>query len=155
MKSIEDFKREFKSHPNWICDNPDKEMVDFAEEFAKFLSNYGSYVSGAVALTTSQLRKFFGAIKALKLQNEGKRKDGTNDFEESAFVMILPKLAYAVGRQKKNAKGAPCRIEDFKKIMDEAISLVLKSEDKSKAFKNFISFFEAIVAYHKVYGEDK
>ena len=65
---------------------------------------------------------------------------------ESEFVMLKPKLAYAVGRAKKNSK-----IKDFYDVMSDAIDKVTQSSDKKKAFKNFISVFEAIVAYHKKY----
>ena len=42
-----------------------------------------------------------------------------------------------------------CKIEDLYKIIDDAVMIVVNSKDTNNAFKNFISFFEAIVAYHK------
>lgn len=106
--------------------------VKFAEDFGRYLAQK----EGGEALTTSQLRKFFGEVKHQQMKG----------YIESEFVMLKPKLAYAVGRVKKNSK-----IKDFYDVMSDAIDKVTQSSDKEKAFKNFISVFEAIVAYHKKY----
>lgn len=106
--------------------------VKFAEDFGRYLAQK----EGGEALTTSQLRKFFGEVKHQQMKG----------YIESEFVMLKPKLAYAVGRAKKNSK-----IKDFYDVMSDAIDKVTQSSDKEKAFKNFISVFEAIVAYHKKY----
>lgn len=92
-------------------------------------------------MTTSQLRKFFGEVKRQQIHG----------YNESSFVMLSPKLAYAVGRAKKEMKNGVkyCKIEDFLKVFENAIKQVGNSENKDKAFKNFIAIFEAIVAYHK------
>ncbi len=106
--------------------------VKFAEDFGRYLAQK----EGSEPLTTSQLRKFFGEVKHQQMKG----------YIESEFVMLKPKLAYAVGRAKKNSK-----IKDFYDVMSDAIDKVTQSSDKKKAFKNFISVFEAIVAYHKKY----
>lgn len=120
-----------------ICGKVTKETVDFAEQFGKYLAEGNDY---AEALTTSQLRRFFGEVKRQQM----------NGYDETDFQMLKPKLAYAVGRAKKTAKkDKHCKIIDFYEVMVDAIDKVEKSQDKNKAFKNFISIFEAIVAYHK------
>lgn len=139
----------------WISGKITQESVDFAKEFGKYLATVDSWdevqkdgktqkVCGAI-LTTSQLRRFFGEVK----------RQQTIGYEESSFVMLTPKLAYAVGRAKKDKKGNVryCKIEDFFMVFEDAIKKVGNSEDKQKAFKNFISIFEAIVAYHKAFIE--
>jgi CRISPR-associated protein Csm2 len=69
--------------------------------------------------------------------------------------MLKPKLAYAVGRvRQKNQKCKERRIEDFAEIISYSIDITVNSMNKDEAFKNFISFFEAIVAYHKRYGKE-
>ena len=111
--------------------------VQFAERFGKYLAQKEEQ---AEPLTTSQLRKFFGEVKRQQMI-------GYNDTE---FVMLKPKLAYAVGRAKQNGRrNNHQKIEDFYMVMADAIDKVENSPDKSKAFKNFITAFEAIVAYHK------
>lgn len=112
--------------------------VQFAERFGKYLAvdDYDSE-----SLTTSQLRKFFGEVKRQQMMKE---------FNETEFTMLKPKLAYAVGRAKQNGKKNKAqKIEDFFVVITDAIDKVLSSSDRAKAFKNFITAFEAIVAYHK------
>ena len=71
-------------------------------------------------------------------------------YNETEFTMLKPKLAYAVGRAKQNGKKNKAqKIEDFFVVITDAIDKVLSSSDRAKAFKNFITAFEAIVAYHK------
>ncbi len=111
--------------------------VQFAERFGKYLAEE-EYDSEA--LTTSQLRKFFGEVKRQQMLG----------YSETEFTMLKPKLAYAVGRAKQNGKKNKAqKIEDFFIVIKDAIDKVLKSSDRAKAFKNFITVFEAIVAYHK------
>lgn len=112
--------------------------VQFAERFGKYLAvdDYDTE-----PLTTSQLRKFFGEVK---------RQQMMKDFNETEFTMLKPKLAYAVGRVKQNGKKNKAqKIEDFFTVITDAIDKVLSSSDRARAFKNFITAFEAIVAYHK------
>lgn len=112
--------------------------VQFAENFGKYLAVDDF---DAEPLTTSQLRKFFGEVKRQQMMKE---------FNETEFTMLKPKLAYAVGRAKLNGKKNKAqKIEDFYTVITDAIDKVLNSSDRPKAFKNFITAFEAIVAYHK------
>jgi CRISPR type III-A-associated protein Csm2 len=110
--------------------------VRFAERFGDYLA---LKEENADPLTTSQLRKFFGEVKRQQMTG----------YNETSFVMLKPKLAYAVGRAK-NGKRKEAKIEDFFFVLSDAIDKVGNSQDKQKAFKNFITIFEAIVAYHKV-----
>lgn len=114
----------------------------------KFAKDFGDYLAAreenAEPLTTSQLRKFFGEVKRQQMSLQ------TAGYNETEFVMLKPKLAYAVGRVKQNGrKGKTYKIEDFYLVLADAIDKVQSSTDKPKAFKNFITAFEAIVAYHK------
>jgi len=111
--------------------------VQFAEKFGKYLAVDDF---DADPLTTSQLRKFFGEVKRQQMMG----------YNETEFTMLKPKLAYAVGRAKQNGrKNKAQKIEDFFIVITDAIDKVLSSPDRAKAFKNFITAFEAIVAYHK------
>ena len=69
--------------------------VDFAKRFGKYLGTddiepdrNGRQSNLHNKLTTNQLRKFFGEVKRQQMQG----------FNDSDFVMLKPKLAYAVGR---------------------------------------------------------
>lgn len=124
-----------------------QKTVEFAERFGNYLAvderftvqdrNGRSTERKRAKLTTSQLRKFFGEVK--RQQAKG--------YDETDFILLKPKLAYAVGRAKdENAK-----INDFYFVLADAIEKVKTPEH----FKNFIKIFEAIVAYHKAVEESK
>ena len=117
-------------------------VTDVTVRFAERFGNYLAVVdSDSEPLTTSQLRKFFGEVKRQQMMKE---------FNETDFTMLKPKLAYAVGRAKQNGKKNKAqKIDDFFVVIADAIDKVLSSPDRTKAFKNFIKAFEAIVAYHK------
>lgn len=117
-----------------ICNGITNNTVRFAEKFGDYLSRGKKNEP----LTTSQLRRFFGEVKRQQMKRYDKRD----------FVMLKPKLAYAAGRAKKPDNGNP-KIYNFYYVMASAIDEVEKCPQKDEAFKNFISFFEAIVAYHK------
>ncbi len=111
--------------------------VQFAKRFGDYLAERDNQGD---PLTTSQLRKFFGEVKRQQMTG----------YDETEFVMLKPKLAYAVGRARQSGKrGNHQKIEDFYFVLADAIDKVENSKDKQKAFKNFITAFEAIVAYHK------
>ena len=113
--------------------------VAFAEEFGNYLAEKNE-ADREEPLTTTQLRRFFGEVKRQQM----------TDFDETEFVMLKPKLAYAVGRAKQSGRiGSRQKIEDFYIVLADAIDKVLSSPDKTLARKNFITAFEAIVAYHK------
>lgn len=103
--------------------------VEFAERFGNYLG-IDDPVTLKTKLTTNQLRKFFGEVKRQQMRS----------YDETQFVLLKPKLAYAVGRAGKKSK-----ISDFYAFMSGAIDAV----HDEKTFKNFIMVFEAIVAYHK------
>ena len=109
------------------------ETVLFAQEFGTYLGQDGG--KGEKHLTTNQLRKFFGEVKRQEL----------NGYDPTEFILLKPKLAYAVGRDKNTTK-----IKDFYKVMSNAIDAVTNENE----FNNFIKIFEAIVAYHKASEEN-
>ena len=121
--------------------------VEFAKEFGEHLGK----CSKDVKLTTSQLRKFFGEVK----------KQQMNGYDETDFVLLKPKLAYAVGRARSKVRNPKLkdelRINDFYRVISKAIDCVKADtqEESEKRFHNFIKVFEAIVAYHKAAEETK
>lgn len=125
----------------WITDKIDQDTVKWASEFGTQLAKNKADTTGKelrdTKLTTSQLRKFFGEVK----------RQQAIGYNSTDFILLKPKLAYAVGRTKKTDS----RMHDFYKTMSEAIDTV---ENKTH-FKNFIKLFEAIVAYHKAAEESK
>ncbi|HRN54858.1 MAG TPA: type III-A CRISPR-associated protein Csm2 [Niabella sp.] len=110
------------------------------------LKAWGEYFandSGGKKVSTSQLRKFFGEIKRIQADFENGKMD---------LVLLDPKIAYAVGRAKKDSgKSHRVKIEDFYNQISPLIGQI--GYDKKK-FKHFVQLCEAIVAYHKHFGGD-
>lgn len=89
------------------------------------------------ALSTTQIRKFFGEIKRIQADFENSK---------SEIVLLDPKMAYAVGRAKKDGLS---KIEDF---YEQLSPLLREIHENKESFKNFVNTVEAIVAYHKAAG---
>ncbi len=125
-----------------ITDKVTDVTVKFAQEFGSYLGKdddftdrNGNTRSAQNKLTTNQLRKFFGEVKRQQMSG----------YNQTDFVLLKPKLAYAVGR----AKQKDSKIKDFYLVISDAIDKV----NNEQHFKNFIKIFEAIVAYHKAAEE--
>lgn len=130
-------KNDFKT--NWIAaDNLHENAVPFAEEFGKHLCDLQQDRPGREAMTTSQIRNFFGEVR--RIQAKGYEKDKT------AFLLLRPKLAYAQARVV--SKLGRSRITDFREVIDKAHQAVGNGDH----FQNFVDFLEATLAYHKFYG---
>ena len=105
-----------------IIEKGGEPLVDAAENLGRKL---------AKNLKTSQIRKVYGAVKKIQMSDE---------FNQNELIMLKPKLAYAAARKSE--------VEDLKNTLTQAINQV----DNSDKFKNFVDFFEAILAYHRAYG---
>lgn len=109
-------------------------ILDFktTDKLEELLNNLESYVRcKGEGISTHQLRNIFSIVKRAKTRQE--------------LQLIRPKLAYVGARQNnKNAKEFVGLIEKIvKKVTDD------------NHVKNFIAFFEAIVAYHKFHQDKK
>ena len=133
---MEKMNLEFKSE--WVRNGIDENAVSFAQKFGKHLCPLYEGKPSKQALTTSQIRNFFGEVK--RIQDKG------FDKEKASFLLLKPKLAYAEARVLQ--KSGKSRISDFRKVMDKAHEAV--SNDTQ--FLNFVNFLEATLAYHKFYG---
>lgn len=139
-------KETIRFDPSWIINDEGLKpnAVDFADAFGKHLIDpYWNEKANAIkpgkrALSTTQLRNFFGEIRRIQLKGYSKNTP--------EFIMLKPKLAYAKARVLKDGKGN--KIEDFELLLSSLISNVSKEQH----FLNFVNFVEAIVAYHKAYG---
>lgn len=129
----------------WITDNIDEKLITWAETFGRYLAIKENNLK---ELSSSQLRKFFGALKSL--QNEILMDSELNDDSpiinyKQHLIMLKPQLAYAAAR----AKSDYAKIHNFHEIISACVDHI----QFKKHFKNFISLVEAIVAYHKVEEE--
>jgi len=94
-----------------------------------FVQNLKNYVEQNVrGITSSQLRNVYALIRE------------KND--EEKLPHIRPKLAYVAGRADKDEMRTLIYLLDL---------LIVRVDDKKK-MKNFKSFFESVIAYHKYFG---
>jgi CRISPR-associated protein Csm2 len=121
------FKNDLIYKSNWITKEADKELVVYAEKAGSFMAKN--------KLTNSKIRSIYGEIKRIQM--------GEFEKEKSAFYLLKPKVAYALGRDEHNEG-----LKLFKMVFD------LCSQDVAdqKSYQNFCNFIEAILAYHKANG---
>ena len=112
---------------DWIKKEADAELVKFAEDAGKFMAEK--------KLTNSKIRSVYGEIKRIQM--------GQFEKEKSAFFLLKPKVAYALGRDENNEG-----LKLFKFIFDKCAQDV----SDQKSYQNFCNFMEAILAYHKANG---
>ena len=114
----------------------------------KGLENVNTWCENDLAkseVTTSKLRKFYGEVKRIQSIGVDSEKG------RRAFMMLKPKLAYAVGRESKNYK-----FKQLYHFLEKGINHIAidqaDGDQLKKRFNNFTHVFEAIVAYHKFHG---
>ena len=101
-----------------------------AEKLVATAQEIGHYLARQ-RLSTSQIRNIFGEVK--RMQASG--------YDRGSLILLKPRLAYAAGRHG----GA---VKDLRDVLVAAIDVV----DDATKFKNFVNFFEAILAYHREAG---
>lgn len=130
-----------KCEEEWIKNGINQEGLDVINKWCKNdLAQRNSEV------TTSKLRKFYGEVK--RIQSVGI----DTDQGRKAFMMLKPKLAYAVGREKKNYNFKELYIFLEAGINYIDIDGVIDDKERKSRFNNFTHLFESIVAYHKFHG---
>lgn len=120
-----------------IITNP--ERADLIVKHADALGNELSR-----PLTTAQIRALFGEVRQIQGQMSIDHKKAWRRLH-----LLKPKIAYRVRRAP--GQGVKMLADTLVPALDE----VLKANDEptQKAyFKNFVEFFEAILAYHKYHG---
>jgi CRISPR-associated protein Csm2 len=125
--SAEEKFSELQYNPEWITKGADGKLVEYAENSGRFMAKN--------KLTNSKIRSIYGEIKRIQM--------GEFEKEKSAFVLLKPKVAYALGRDEHNEG-----LKLFKLIFDRSTQDVVDQ----KCFINFCNFMEAILAYHKANG---
>lgn len=124
----------------------------FVEDFATYIlsekSDANEYITKIKhytetllkSVTTSQLRNIFSQVKRLD------KSDKSEKFRELYF--LRPKIAYTAGRVDGGKKEGEDHFSEFAFLLDSTIQKI----DTDAKLKEFISFFEAIIAYHKYFG---
>ena len=118
----------------WVTDGITEETINWTDQFAKALCKKPN------PLTTSQIRRFYGEVKRIQSDFDSNR---------SSVLLLKPKLAYAVGRDK--AKKEPSKIKDFYDQIQHGLNAI---GDNSENYQRFVDILESIVAFHKFHGGD-
>lgn len=105
--------------------------------FIKWADDFGKKIPCEV--TTSQIRNIYGTVKQLEMKPE---------LNMPELLLLKPRISYAKSREKKLAELASELVEAIDKV-DEGHGL----EEKRKRFQRFCQGFEAILAYHRAYGD--
>ena len=127
--SVEDeLAAKFSSVPQ-ISDVGAAELMAMAEHFGRVLAK-------SVRLKTTQVRKFFEAVK--RVAAELRTQDGLDLASECA--LLRPHLAYAAGRVDT--------VKPLMRVLDPCLQKIRTPAD----FQTFYRFLESTLAYHRFYG---
>ena len=123
-----------------ITDQTGQTLVSEAKALAKQISKN---------LKASQVRKIFTEVRKIEaLWEQSKKRQAAL----RRLVMLKPKLAYQEKRQE-NKNGSP--LKPLSMALAAAIDVVANEQNADKQdeyFRNFVDFFEAVLAYHKYFG---
>ena len=103
-------------------------MIEAAKKVGFYL---GHELPKRERLYLYQIRKIFGSIKRLEMEN----------FNSERVLLLKPRLVFAASKTD-----ATRGIQYLKDILVLAIDQVENDENR---FKNFVTFFESIIAYHQ------
>jgi CRISPR-associated protein Csm2 len=123
-----------------IQDGNNEVMVTQSEAVGKALARQ---------LTSSQIRGIFGSVRRIELDWQSGEEEMTARESERLrraqreFALLQPRLAYQAKRERGQG------VENLCAVLTPAMQLV--GTDHTR-FRNFVDFFEAILAYHKAAG---
>lgn len=118
---------------NWVENGPNMSILKLIEKMGEELAHKDTGIS------SSQIRSIFNKIVEIEAKGFANK--------EADFLMLKPLTAYSAKRANKVSFNY---LKD--NLINPGIEAVLASNDKEKAFKNFVMLFEAVLAYHKAYG---
>ena len=117
-------------------------LIEVAESIGRHLARN---------VTTSQIRNIFGTVRTIEQDVKTLEDDQQLPIQvQRDLQMLRPKLAYQYGRvQGREDDPQKAAMGALTGILSEAIALV---GSDVRRFRNFMDFFEAILAYHRRYG---
>ncbi|MEM4347161.1 MAG: type III-A CRISPR-associated protein Csm2 [Candidatus Altiarchaeota archaeon] len=127
-----DFNEEVRSLLN---DEEIDKILNLKDENVELFVKKAEECAKEFKFSASKLRSFYDPIKGMK------------EYQKIKLYLLKPKIAYAVGKEEREKR---LELKKFQKTMEK---LIEKTNENN--FENFKSFFEAIVAYHKIYGGKK
>jgi CRISPR-associated protein Csm2 len=102
-------------------------------------------------VTASQIRNIFGTVRTIEQDVKSLADDEPLPTSvQRSLLMLRPKLAYQYGRiQGRDDDTRKAAMGALVNILSQAIGMVGTSVVH---FRNFMDFFEAILAYHRRHG---
>ena len=119
-----------------------EEVIKIAERLAK--EHFGDIYVGKKRyerISASKMRDFYDYVLRIDEKNENWYKE---------LVLLKPKLAYNYGKETN-----PTKKEALEKLAGTFSEIIDKIDNDLNKFKNFKTFFEALVAYHKIYTKSQ
>ncbi|WP_457613867.1 type III-A CRISPR-associated protein Csm2 [Methanocaldococcus sp.] len=140
MQNNENLSKEIEVILNIKNDNA-RTVINIAEKWAKEFSE----------IPSSKMRDFYDYVLRIKENEENWYKE---------LVLLKPKLAYNYGKEPSKFDRRTRQETNKKKIalkllMDRFSKLIDAINNDKEKFKNFKTFFEALVAYHKIYAKSQ
>src|SRR5690625_7824315 len=131
-----------KFEQTWITKSINYEAVKWTEVEGQKLAKKSGKQS---ALTTSQLRKFFGELRRIESDFDRYKED---------VPLLKVRLAYAVGRDKNNKGQNRSKIDIFYSLFNDMAEAYEKSAEKDRKEKihRMVKLIESKVAFHKLNG---
>lgn len=109
-------------------------IVSFKEYSGELLVKDAENLAGSIRdLKTAQLRRIYGEVKGMEM--DFKKEKGK--FNRDRVVLLKPRLAYAASKKPE--------VTRIKNVFSKCIDKIQDPDD----FTRFVSFFEAILAYHR------
>lgn len=112
-------------------------IVAIAEEVGAHLGKGKPLKEKGIDLKVNQIRKFLDAVRRIETQIKGKEFEVARD----SIILLLPKLAYAAGREP--------RVIPLMNVLQPAIKSAAQSQEN---FHKLLKLVESIIAYHRFYG---
>ena len=125
-----------------IIEGDNQVLVEEAERIGRELKNR--------ELSTSQIRGIFGTVRRIEMdwpERVKEQEDSKLRYAYRQLALLLPRLAYQASREQKRKGGRGVAM--IRDVLTPAIKLIHKDAYR---FRNFVDFFEAILAYHRAEG---
>jgi len=99
-------------------------------------------------LTTSQVRGIFGTVRKIEMDLLQGDQDPASREERRRramreLLLLKPRIAYQAAKERGRG------VAELASVLTPSIDLI---ENDPQRFKNFVDFFEAILAYHRAFG---
>ena len=127
---------------------------DDAEKLVEAAEKIGKALATTYRLTTSQIRGIFGTVRRIEMEwIAPAQQAGHSDKVRRAqreFALLQPRIAYQAKRER--GRGVQALGDELLPAMKMVLQAKANPVQYYQRFRNFVDFFEAILAYHRANG---